>query len=113
MVTGLCYLISVFFSPVLGFVPTGATAPILIVVGVMMSGSLKDIDWEDLEVAIPSFVTVLGMLVFYSITDGIAFGFITYVIVKLAKGKFKEIHPIMYVVVLLFIVKYVITALGY
>lgn len=113
IVTGLCFLISMFFSPVLGFVPTGATAPILIVVGVMMSGSLKDIDWEDIEVALPSFVTVLGMPVFYSITDGIAFGFITYFIVKLAKGKFKEIHPIMYVVVLLFIVKYVITALGY
>lgn len=110
-VTGLCFALALFLSPIVGLVPSAATAPILIVVGVMMCGSLKDIDWSDLEVAIPCFLTVACMPFFYSITDGLAFGFIAYVIVKLAKGKIKEIHPLMYVIVLLFVLKYVISAL--
>lgn len=110
-VTGLCFLLAMFFTPVLGFVPSAATAPVLIVVGVMMASALKEIEWSDLDIAIPAFFTVIGMPLFYSITDGIAFGFITYLIVKLATRKFKEIHPVMVVVVLLFLLKYVITAL--
>lgn len=110
-VTGLCFALSLFLIPVVGLVPSAATAPILIIVGVMMCSSLKDIDWADIEVAIPCFLTVAGMPFFYSITDGLAFGFISYVIVKLAKGKAKEIHPLMYVIVLLFVIKYVISAL--
>lgn len=110
-VTGLCFALALFISPVVGLVPTAATAPLLIIVGVMMCGSLKEIDWADIEVAIPCFLTVAGMPFFYSITDGLAFGFIAHVVVKLAKGKFKEIHPLMYVIVLLFVIKYVISAL--
>ncbi len=111
-VTGLCFLLALFLSPIVGLVPSAATAPILIVVGVMMCGSLKDIEWGDIEVAIPCFLTVACMPFFYSITDGLAFGFISYVIVKLAKGKIKEIHPLMYVIVGLFLLKYVISALN-
>ena len=111
-VTGLCFLLALFLSPIVGLVPSAATAPILIVVGVMMCGSLKDIKWDDIEVAIPCFLTVACMPFFYSITDGLAFGFISYVIVKLAKGKVKEIHPLMYVIVALFVLKYVISALN-
>ena len=111
-VTGLCFLLALFLSPIVGLVPSAATAPILIVVGVMMCGSLKDIEWSDIEVAIPCFLTVACMPFFYSITDGLAFGFISYVIVKLAKGKIKEIHPLMYVIVGLFLLKYVISALN-
>ena len=111
-VTGLCFLLALFLSPIVGLVPSAATAPILIVVGVMMCGSLKDIEWSDIEVAIPCFLTVACMPFFYSITDGLAFGFISYVIVKLAKGKVKEIHPLMYVIVGLFLLKYVISALN-
>ena len=111
-VTGLCFLLALFLSPIVGLVPSAATAPILIVVGVMMCASLKDIDWSDIEVAIPCFLTVACMPFFYSITDGLAFGFISYVIVKLAKGKVKEIHPLMYVIVGLFLLKYVISALN-
>ncbi|MBQ1554323.1 MAG: NCS2 family permease [Clostridia bacterium] len=110
-VTGLCFALSLFLSPIVGLVPSAATAPILIVVGVMMCGSLKDIDWSDIEVAIPCFLTVAGMPFFYSITDGLAFGFIAYFVVKLAKGKFKEIHPLMYVIVILFVIKYILSAL--
>ena len=113
LVTGLCFLISMFLSPVLGFVPGAAVAPALIIVGVMMASSLKDIEWSNLEEAIPAFMTVFCMPIFYSITDGIAFGFISLVVVKFARGKFKDIHPVMYVVIALFILKYVFAALGY
>ena len=99
-------------SPVVGLVPSAATAPILIVVGVMMCASLKDIDWSDIEVAIPCFLTVVGMPFFYSITDGLALGFIAYVVVKMARLKFKDIHPLMYVIVALFVLKYVLAALS-
>ena len=111
-VTGLCFLLGLFLSPVVGLVPSAATAPILIVVGVMMCASLKDIDWSDIEVAIPCFLTVVGMPFFYSITDGLALGFIAYVVVKIARLKFKEIHPLMYVIVALFVLKYVLSALS-
>lgn len=111
MVTGICFVLSLFLSPIVGLVPSAATAPVLIIVGVMMCGSLKDIDWSDIEVAIPCFLTVVGMPFFYSITDGLAFGFIAYVVIKLAKGKAKEIHPLMYVIVGLFVLKYIISAL--
>ena len=110
-VTGICFVLALFLSPVVGLVPSAATAPILIIVGVMMCSSLKDIEWDNIEVAIPCFLTVVGMPFFYSITDGLAFGFIAYVVIKLARGKVKEIHPLMYVIVLLFVIKYVISAL--
>ena len=100
-----------FFSPVLGLIPGAATAPVLVIVGVMMASALKEIDWSDISVAIPAFFTVIGMPLFYSITDGIAFGFITFVIVKIASKKIKEIHPIMFAVVALFLLKYVISVL--
>lgn len=111
MVTAACFLLSMFLSPVLGFIPQTATAPVLIIVGVMMAGSLKEINWDDMETAIPAFLTIICMPLFYSITDGLAFGFISYTIIKLTHHKFKEIHPIMYAVVALFIIKYVISGL--
>ena len=110
-VTGLCFALALALSPLLGFIPTAATAPVLIVVGIMMCSSLKDIEWGDLEIAFPCFFTVVGMPFFYSITDGIAFGFISYVLVKVARAKFKEVHPLMYVVVALFILMFVLTGL--
>lgn len=111
IVTGICFALALFLSPIVGLVPSAATAPILIVVGVMMCSSLKDIDWADIETAIPCFLTVVGMPFFYSITDGLAFGFIAYVVVKLATRKVKNIHPLMYVIVLLFVIKYILSAL--
>ncbi len=110
-VTGLCFAIAMFFTPIVNFVPTAATAPVLIIVGILMAASLKDIEWDNIELAVPAFFTVVGMPFFYSITDGIAFGFISYVVVLLAKGKAKKIHPLMYVIVALFLLMYVITAL--
>lgn len=110
-VTGACFALALVASPLLGFVPAAATAPVLIIVGIMMCSALKDIDWGDLEVAFPCFFTVVGMPFFYSITDGLAFGFISYVIVKIARAKFKEVHPLMYLIVALFILMFVLTGL--
>lgn len=111
MVTGICFALALFLSPVIGFIPAAATAPVLIMVGVMMAGSLKEIDWYDMKIAIPCFLTVVGMPFFYSITDGLALGFISYVVVNLASKEAKKIHPVIYVIVLLFVLKYVISAL--
>jgi AGZA family xanthine/uracil permease-like MFS transporter len=110
-VTGICFALALFISPVVGFVPTGATAPVLIIVGILMAASLKDIEWGNIEYAVPAFFTVVGMPFFYSITDGLAFGFISYVVVMIAKGQAKKVHPIMYIIVALFILMYVITVL--
>ncbi|MEE3429033.1 MAG: NCS2 family permease [Ruminococcus sp.] len=110
-VTGICFALALFISPVVGFVPTAATAPVLIIVGILMAASLKDIKWDNLEYAVPGFFTVVGMPFFYSITDGIAFGFISYIVVMIAKGKAKKVHPLMYIIDALFILMYVITAL--
>ena len=109
LVTGTCFLFALLLSPVLGFVPAAATAPVLIIVGVMMCSALKDVDWDDLSIAIPAFITIISMPLFYSITEGLAFGFISFIIVKIASRKVKEIHPVMYVIALLFIIKYVLT----
>ena len=111
MVTGICFALSLFLSPVIGFIPSAATAPVLIMVGVMMASSLKEIEWEDMTIAIPCFLTIVGMPFFYSITDGLALGFISYVVVNLASRQFKKIHPLIYVIVVLFILKYLISAL--
>ena len=110
-VTGACFAVALFASPLVGLVPSAATSPILIIVGLMMCSSLKDIDWGNLEVAFPCFFTLVGMPFFWSITDGIAFGFISYIIVKIAGAKFREVHPIMYIVGGLFVLMYILSAL--
>lgn len=110
-VTGLCFALALVASPLVGFVPAAATAPILIIVGIMMCSALKDIEWGELDIAFPCFFTIVGMPFFWSITDGIAFGFISYVIVKIAKGKANKVHPIMYAIVGLFVFMFVLTAL--
>lgn len=111
IVTGACFALSIFLSPILGFVPPAATAPVLIIVGVMMAGALREVKWNNLEESIPAFITVFGMPMFCSITDGIAFGLMSYVIVTIAAGKIKKIHPVMYVVIALLLLKYVLSAL--
>lgn len=104
--TFICFLLTLFLAPVVGIVPSQATAPALIVVGIFMMGSISKVDFDDFEVAAPAFLTVTLMPFAYSIADGIAAGFIFYVVVKLAKGKFKDIHPIMAVLAFLFVLKY-------
>lgn len=111
VVVAALFAIASFFSPLISIVPTQATAPALIMVGVMMMASFKDIDWTDLEDAIPAFFASIFMGLCYSISYGIAAGFIFFTIVKIAKGKLNEISPILWVVDALFILNFVILAI--
>ncbi|MDF2889868.1 MAG: guanine permease [Clostridia bacterium] len=108
---GVLFLFCLFLAPIAGIVPAAATAPALIVVGILMAESLGKIDWADFDIAVASFMTVAFMPFTYSITTGVAAGFIFYCIAKLVKGKSKDVHPILYIVTGLFILSYVINAL--
>ncbi len=110
--TAILFLLCLVFAPIAGIVPGAATAPALIVVGVLMMGSFGKIDWDNFDEALPAFFTAVVMPFAGGITNGIAFGFIFYVLVKLFKGEYKKVHPIMYIVVLLFLANFVITALS-
>ncbi|MCY7147726.1 NCS2 family permease [Streptococcus gordonii] len=112
LVVAICFAISSFFSPLLAIVPTVATASILIVVGIMMLGSLKNIEWDDLTEAIPAFFTSIFMGFSYSITHGIAAGFIMYALVKTVKGQAKEVHTMIWILDALFILNFVSLALA-
>lgn len=103
VVTAIMFLLALFFSPLLGVVTSAVTAPALIIVGVMMVSSLKDIEWDQFEIAVPAFLTVIMMPLAYSIATGIAVGFVFYPITMLAKGKGKEINPIMWFLFVIFI----------
>ncbi|MGB7604731.1 MAG: NCS2 family permease [Lutisporaceae bacterium] len=108
---GILFLACLFLAPLAGIVPGAATAPALIVVGILMAESLGKIEWQEFEIAVASFMTIAFMPFTYSITTGVAAGFIFYCIAKLVKGKGKDVHPILYIVTGLFILSYVINAL--
>ncbi|MBO9131442.1 NCS2 family permease [Bacillus sp. 165] len=107
VVTAGFFLLAIFFSPLLGVVTPAVTAPALIIVGVLMVSSLGEIDWKKFEVAVPAFFTVIAMPLTYSIATGIAIGFIFYPITMVVKGRSKEVHPIMYVMAVLFVLYFV------
>ncbi|MGT2926794.1 NCS2 family permease [Streptococcus cuniculipharyngis] len=107
VVAGL-FLVSSFFSPLLSIIPTQATAAVLIMVGVMMISNLKSVDWDDMSEAIPAFFASIFMGFGYSITNGIAFGFLFYTIGKLVQGRVKEIQPIIWILDLLFIINFML-----
>ncbi|MGL4373349.1 MAG: NCS2 family permease [Turicibacter sp.] len=104
VVTGVLFLIALLFSPLLSVITASVTAPALILVGVLMCSSLVEIDWNTPEIAIPAFLTIIMMPLSYSIAEGIAFGFISYVVMTLFAGKEKRqsIHPIMFILAILF-----------
>lgn len=101
--TGLLFIVGLFFSPLLAVVTDQVTAPALIIVGVLMAQSLREIKWHQLEIAIPSFLILLGMPLTYSISDGIALGFIFYPITMIAAKRGREVSPIMYILFFVFI----------
>ncbi len=111
IVVAICFALSAFLATFVSAVPFAATAPALVMVGVMMTSSFKEIDWSDLDEAIPAFFAGIFMALCYSISYGIAAGFIFYCIVKICKGKAKEIHPILWVCTGLFILNFVLLAL--
>ncbi|HPE95881.1 MAG TPA: NCS2 family permease, partial [Bacillota bacterium] len=108
LTVGILFLLAIVLSPIAGIIPGAATAPALIIVGVLMMRGVKDIDWNDIEVAIPAFLTITIMPFGYSISDGIGFGFISYTIIKMCRGKFKEVPILMYIVSALFIAMYIL-----
>lgn len=110
MTTGILFLLAVILAPVAGIVPSAATAPALIIVGVFMMKGVLKIDWSDMETAIPCFLTIAMMPFAYSIADVIGFGIISYTLIKLARGKAKEVPVLMYILSVLFILSYVLLA---
>jgi AGZA family xanthine/uracil permease-like MFS transporter len=108
VVTGLLFLVAIFFAPLVTVVPYEAAAPALIVVGFLMMTAIRDIDWNDYEIAIPAFLTIVVMPFTYSISNGIGAGFITYVLIKAIRGKVREIHPLLWGVTILFVVYFAI-----
>lgn len=111
VVTAIMFILSAFFAKFILAVPSQATAPALIIVGIMMLASFKDVKWDDLDEAIPAFFAAIFMALCYSISYGIAAGFIFYCIVKVCKGKAKEVHPILWVSTALFILNFVLLAI--
>nr|WP_226957250.1 NCS2 family permease [Staphylococcus equorum] len=107
VVTGFCFLLAIFFSPLMEVVTSAVTTPALVVVGVLMASNFAEIDWKKFEVAVPAFVTIIMMPLSYSIATGIACGFIFYPITMLISKRHKEIHPIMYGLMVLFILYFV------
>ena len=121
--TGFLFLISIFFAPLIAVVGGGVeiaegiikypvTAPALIVVGFLMMSVMSKIDFKDYEIAIPAFLTIIIMPFTYSISYGIGFGFISYTLIKLFRGKFRDLHPLMIIVSALFVIAFVAEALA-
>lgn len=107
VVVGVLFLLTIFFSPLASVVPAYATAGALVFVGILMASSLIEVKWDDLTEATPAFITTAMMPFTYSITEGIAFGFISYCVMKACTGRFKEINPSVAVVSILFLIKFV------
>ena len=104
VVTGICFLLTTFLAPLVGIIPYEAATPALIIVGFLMMTQIKDIDWEDLGIAIPAFLTIILMPFTYNISVGIGAGFITHVVIRLFQGRRKEIHPLLLLVSGLFMI---------
>lgn len=106
-VVACCFAISLFFSPLFLAIPSAATAPVLIIVGLFMLGPIKNIPLDDYAESIPAFVTIVMMPLAYSISDGILLGMISYVVLNILCGNYKKITPTMYILAVLFILKYI------
>jgi len=104
VVTGICFLLTTFLAPLVGIIPYEAATPALIIVGFLMMTQIKDIDWDDLGIAIPAFLTIILMPFTYNISVGIGAGFVTHVVIRLFQGRRKEIHPLLWVVSGLFMI---------
>ncbi|MCH4207239.1 MAG: NCS2 family permease [Solobacterium sp.] len=105
--TGVLFLLSVFLSPLLSVITSSVTTPALVTVGVLMAQQLKQIDWDDWNVSAPCFLTILIMILGYSISDGIAAGFLFYTVSMAFSGKIKEIKPIVYVLDIIFLIYFI------
>ncbi len=99
----MLFLLATFLAPLVAIVPYEAATPALVVVGFLMMVQVKGIDWDDVEVAIPAFLTIVLMPFTYSITVGIGAGFVSYVLIKAVRGKAAQVHPLLWLVAALFV----------
>ncbi|KQZ75408.1 NCS2 family permease [Nocardioides sp. Root151] len=104
IVTGVLFLLAMFLTPLVGAIPSEAAVPALVLVGFMMMQQVGDIDWRDPEIAIPAFLTIVLMPFTYSISVGIGAGFLAFVLLKVVMGKLRDVHPLMWIVAVLFVV---------
>ncbi len=104
VVTGICFLLTTFLSPLVAVIPYEAATPALVIVGFLMMTQVKDIDWNDLGIAIPAFLTIILMPFTYSISVGIGAGFVSHVVIRLVQGRRKDLHPLLLLVGALFMV---------
>ncbi|HIS41125.1 MAG TPA: NCS2 family permease [Candidatus Aphodovivens avistercoris] len=107
IVVGVLFAVFAFFSPVIGMVSSAATCGALVVVGYLMLTDIASIDWSRIEIAFPAFITIVGIPMTYSITNGIGFGFISYCIIKVVQGKAGEVKPLMWVAALAFLIMFI------
>ena len=112
VVTGVLFLLATFFTPLVAAIPSEAAVPALVLVGFLMMQQVADIDWRDVELAIPAFLTVVLMPFTYSISVGIGAGFVAFVLIKVVVGKAREVHPLMWVVAALFVVYFAYTPIN-
>ena len=107
-VVGLLFILALFVAPLAGSIPAYATAPALLYVACLMTRSLTEVEWDDITEAAPAVITALAMPFTFSIAEGIAFGFISYAGIKLATGRYSDIHPAVGILAVLFVIKYVV-----
>jgi adenine/guanine/hypoxanthine permease len=108
VVVGVLFLLALVFAPLAEIIPLQAAAPALVMVGFLMMRTVRDIPWEDIEVAIPAFLTIVLMPFTYSITNGIGAGFVSYAFIKLVRGKGREVTPMMYIAAGAFVIYFAI-----
>lgn len=107
VVVASLFLVGMFFVPLAFYIPAAATAPALIIVGFFMITMIQRIEWDNFEEALPAFLTITSMTFTFSISKGIGFGFISYCIIKLAMGKWREVHPLMWIVSVIFLIYFI------
>jgi AGZA family xanthine/uracil permease-like MFS transporter len=107
------FVLSIFFTPLISGIPTFATTPALLIVGILMAGHIRGIRWDDPAESIPSFLTLLMMPLTYSIAEGLAIGFITYPLIKTFQGKARETSLAVWILAALFVVRFVMMALKF
>jgi len=111
VVTGVLFLLATVFTPLVAVIPNEAATPALVVVGFLMMSQVRHIEWDDLGIAVPAFLTIVLMPFTYSISAGIGAGFVTYVVLAVARGRARSVHPLLWVVALLFVLYFAIDPL--
>jgi AGZA family xanthine/uracil permease-like MFS transporter len=111
VVTGVLFLVATFLSPLVQVVPSEAAAPVLVIVGAMLISQIKNLVWDDMSLVIPAFLTIALMPFTYSITNGIGAGVVSYVLLRTAVGRGRDVHPLMWVIALLFLVYFLLEPL--